>query len=83
MTPQRPTLAGAEELIGVSTAAQEIGTTRFTLGQRIRDEHLPVWLDPLDRRRRLVRRSDLARLTVPRPQRTAPIAQRPTAPEAA
>lgn len=56
------------DLVGISAAARELGTTRFTLGQRIRDGELQVWVDPLDRRRRLLRRSELARLAAPRRQ---------------
>ncbi len=57
-----------DDFVGVSAAARELGTTRFTLGQRVRDGEIQVWVDPLDRRRRLLRRSDLARLAAPRPQ---------------
>jgi len=63
------------DLIAFSAAAKEIGSSRQHLARRIRAEGVPVWLDPLDQRYRLVRRGDLARFMAPRLVGTGPVGE--------
>lgn len=59
----------SEEFIGSNEAAKRLGVAPLTLRQRIRRGEILVFVDPLDDRRKLIRRSDLEALRTPRPAR--------------
>jgi hypothetical protein len=54
-----------EDLLTRKAAAMELGVCPETIGRKIRTGELPSYLIGSDRRRRYVRRDDIARLTVP------------------
>ncbi len=54
-----------DELMTRTAAAAELGVHPETIGRKIRTGELPSYLVGSDRRRRYVRRDDIARLTVP------------------
>ncbi len=58
-----------QEFVGSNEAAKRLGVAPLTLRQRIRRGELPIFLDPLDSRRRLVRTADLEALRTIRPAR--------------
>ncbi len=49
----------ASEALTVQQAAEYLKVSRFKMARLIRDGEVPTFTTPLDRRRRLVRRSDL------------------------
>ena len=55
------------DLIGMKEVMAAVPYSRKTLIERIRDEGIVVYIDGGDKRRRLIRRADLPRLTAPRP----------------
>lgn len=57
----------ATEFVPLDRAAQDENVHEATLRRRFRIAGLPLYRDPSDHRRRLVRRSDLAELATPRP----------------
>jgi len=61
------------EYLPLNEAAKRLGISGFTIRRRIAAGELAVWVDPLDRRRRLIRRRDLDRYAKPRRQEVAPI----------
>jgi hypothetical protein len=61
-----------EEFIGSNEAARRLGVAPLTLRQRIRRGEVPVFEDPLDARRRLIRTADLKPLRTIRPARRDP-----------
>lgn len=69
----------AEEFITSHEAAKRLGVAPLTLRQRVRRGELPVFLDPLDSRRRLVRATDLESLRTIRPVRREQLAGSPAA----
>jgi excisionase family DNA binding protein len=54
-----------EDLLTRKAAAAELGVCLETIGRKIRTGELPAYTIGSDRRRRYVRRDDVARLTVP------------------
>ena len=67
----------ADEFVGIEAGSKLIGRSPFVLRQAIAEGRLEVYVDPLDRRRKLLRRDALAQLATPRPMRT--IAQKEAA----
>ena len=59
--------AATETYVTIGEAARRLGTTGFTLRSRIRAGELPVYVNPLDRRGRLLAVHDLERYAAPRP----------------
>jgi excisionase family DNA binding protein len=57
----------AEEFMSLQEAADALGVSRFTLWRLIRDEQLAAYQLPADRRRKLVKRSEVEALKRPRP----------------
>ncbi|MDP9363224.1 MAG: hypothetical protein M3Q10_03145 [Chloroflexota bacterium] len=55
-----------EDLVGIGEAAERLNTSQTTLRRRIRDAAVPVYVRPLDRRRRFVRLADVQPLASPR-----------------
>ncbi len=55
-----------EDLIGVAEAAKRLNTSATTLRRRLRDDAIPTYVRPLDRRRRFVRLADVQPLASPR-----------------
>lgn len=62
----RDNMTEMDEFLSVSKAARYLGMSEPTLRRRIRDWRLAIYLDPRDRRRRLVRAADVAQLGAPR-----------------
>ena len=63
-----------DEFATIREAATELGLTEVAVRKRIARRSLPAYVDPLDQRKRLIRRDDLAafrepRLIEPRPRR--------------
>jgi excisionase family DNA binding protein len=56
-----------DEFVSMNEAARRLGVSDFLLRRRVADGSLDAWLDPLDRRRRLLRREDIERLATHRP----------------
>ena len=56
-----------DEFLTVQEAAQLMGVSRFTVWRRIKDGKLPVYEAGVDRRVRLVKRTDIESLMTPRP----------------
>jgi len=54
------------ELVTLSQAQERLGVSRFKITQLVKEGKLPVFQSELDRREKLVRVSDLERLTQPR-----------------
>lgn len=57
----------SEKYVSSLDAARQLGVAPLTLRQRIRRGEVPVFEDPLDARRRLIRSSDMEVLRQPRP----------------
>jgi excisionase family DNA binding protein len=57
----------AEELIGHREASRRYGISVPTIARRVREGQLEVFVRPIDRRRRLIRVTDLERLMEPHP----------------
>ncbi len=55
-----------EDWVPLSQAAIELGMSRPTLRQRVSSGELTAWVNPADRRQRLLRRRDLVRYGKPR-----------------
>lgn len=55
------------ELLPVTDAARRFGVSEPTFRRRVRDGNLPLFADPRDRRRKLVRIADVDRLGSPEP----------------
>jgi hypothetical protein len=64
-----------QEFIGSKEAARRLGVAPLTLRQRIRRGEVPIFEDPLDARRRLVRMADLEALKQIRPARREEVAE--------
>ena len=62
-------MESSEQFIGSNEAARRLGVAPLTLRQRIRRGEVPVFEDPLDARRRLIRTADLEPLKHIRPAR--------------
>ncbi len=60
------------EYLTMSEAARLIGRSRISLRRSVDREAIPVFEDPLDSRKRLVRAVDVDRLRQPRPIRHEP-----------
>jgi len=60
---------GPGDLLTVEAAARFLGVSRHKVGRLIRSGDLVPYVDPLDRRRRLVLRRHLDRLRQPRAER--------------
>ena len=63
----------------LADAAEELGVSRFKVSRLIRDGDLRAFVSPLNRKQKLVRRSDLAVLKEPvpvgvEPKKAAPVA---------
>jgi hypothetical protein len=65
------------EFISCGSAAKRLGVAPMTLRQRVRRGEVPVFLDPLDARVRLLRRDDVEQLAKrdPRPAQGAQLAE--------
>lgn len=59
-------MATTVQLIPLSRAARQARVSRVTLRRAIADGGIPVFADPLDKRVRLIRSTDLAALRTPR-----------------
>ena len=55
-----------DDYLPLTEAAKRLGISEFTMRRRIAAGELSVWTDPLNRRRRLLRRRDLDRYAKPR-----------------
>jgi hypothetical protein len=64
-----------EEFVGTRQAASLLGVAPLTLRKRIGLGQVPTFVDPLDDRRKLIRRSDLETLRHPRPARREELAE--------
>ncbi len=62
-----------DDYLPLGEAAKRLGISEFTMRRRIAEGEFAVWVDPLDRRRRLLRRRDLDRYKRPRPREVHPI----------
>lgn len=51
-----------EQALTLSQAAEFLGVSRFKVSRLVRDGMLPVFMSPLDRRQRFVRRADVEAL---------------------
>ncbi len=65
------TIRQDEQWLDVTTAREYLGCSRWLLWDRIRRGELPYASDPLDRRRRLIRRADLESLKTIKTEREA------------
>lgn len=54
------------DYLGLREAAELMGVSRFTIWRLIRDGQLPAYQSQVDRRQKLVRRSDVESLMQPR-----------------
>ncbi len=57
-----------EDWVPLSQAAIELGLSRPTLRERVARGELMTWVNPADRRQRLIRRRDLVRYARPHRQ---------------
>ncbi len=55
------------EYLTLQEAADLLGVSRFRMARMAKDQRLPVYSRPADRRIRLFRRSDVERLQEPQP----------------
>ncbi len=55
-----------QDWVPLTEAAKELGLSRTTLYQRVVAGELQTWVNPFDRRQRLLRRRDLVRYGKPR-----------------
>ncbi len=55
------------EYLGLREAAELLGVSRFTIWRLIRDGELPAYQSQVDRRQKLVKRSDVEALMQPLP----------------
>jgi len=62
-----------DTFVTMSEASRRVGSSRNSIRRRVNRGEIPVFADPLDDRRRLVRVADVDRLREPRPIRPAPI----------
>ncbi len=60
-------MEATRDLISMTEVAAAVPYSRKALINRIKTEGITVWVDGADRRRRLIDRRDLPRLTEPRP----------------
>ena len=67
---------GPDEFLTCREAARRLGVSGHLLTRRTRRGELPVYRDPVDHRRHLIRRADLEAFARPRPLReeAAPMA---------
>jgi len=54
-----------DELVTLTQAQERLGVSRFKITQLVKEGKLPIFQSELDRREKLVRVSDLERLTRP------------------
>lgn len=55
-------MTGGNDLIPVTLAARQLGVSEPTFRRRVRERALPLFGDPRDRRRKLVRVADIDEL---------------------
>lgn len=56
-----------EQFMSLREAREYLGISRQKIWRLVKDKELPFYLDPLDKRKRLVKRVDVERLKRPRP----------------
>ncbi len=56
----------SEEYMTLQEAREFLGISRPTMWRVLKDGDLPVYADPLDKRKKLVKREDVERLKQPR-----------------
>jgi len=56
-----------DDFLTLTRAAETIGCSRPTLRSRIRSGDLVMWMNPADRRQRLISSQDLAQFRQPQP----------------
>jgi excisionase family DNA binding protein len=61
-----------DEFLTLTEAADELGISRFKMSRLIRDGEIRAYVSPLNRKQKLVRRSDLAALKEPVPVEVEP-----------
>ena len=54
-----------DNMLSLSEAREYLGTSRMKIWRLVKEGVLPVFLDPLDKRKRLVRKSDVEKLRQP------------------
>ncbi len=67
------------EYLGLREAAELLGVSRFTIWRLIRDGELPAYQSQVDRRQKLVKRSDVEALMQPIPLPTSEHAKKAAA----
>ena len=64
---EKQAAAEAGEYVTMTEAQEVLGVSRFKIWQLVRDGELSTYQSTLDRRQKLIRRSDLDALRQPRP----------------
>lgn len=57
----------SDEFVSMREAQEILGVSNFTVWQMVKDGRLPTFRSELDRRKKLIRRSDLEALRAPKP----------------
>jgi excisionase family DNA binding protein len=57
----------SEEFVTMREAQEILGVSNFTIWQMVKDGRLPTFRSEVDRRKKLIRRSDLDAMLAPRP----------------
>jgi len=57
----------SEDFVTMREAQEILGVSNFTIWQMVKDGRLPTFRSEVDRRKKLIRRSDLDAMMAPRP----------------
>ncbi len=57
----------SEEFVTMREAQEILGVSNFTIWQMVKDGRLPTFRSEVDRRKKLIRRSDLGAMQAPKP----------------
>jgi excisionase family DNA binding protein len=57
----------SEEFVTMREAQEILGVSNFTIWQMVKDGRLPTFRSEVDRRKKLIRRSDLDAMLAPKP----------------
>jgi len=57
----------SEEFVTMREAQEILGVSNFTIWQMVKDGRLPTFRSEVDRRKKLIRRSDLNTMLAPKP----------------
>jgi excisionase family DNA binding protein len=57
----------SEEFVTMREAQEILGVSNFTVWQMVKDGRLPTFRSEVDRRKKLIRRSDLSAMLAPKP----------------